>query len=193
MNKKSIEHKSFKFEKTEEKKCDEKQCNKLGEYIAPKSPKNSEKYLFCIDHIKIYNKRWNFFAGRSQQEIYDYQKNDFFENRPAKSFTKGENAKIKFEFDYFLDKSKVKFSKKTKKFEKNLKNSFNIDTKKSLDIFGLKSDVSEDLVKKKYKELVKKYHPDLNKNYSNKERKIKEINKAYKILVKFAKVNHGNK
>ena len=193
MKKKSIEHTDFKFSKTEENKCDAKQCDKLGEYIAPKSPKSSETYLFCIDHIKIYNKRWNFFAGRSQQEIYDYQKNDFFENRPTRSFTKGENSKIKFEFDYFLNKSKIKFSKKTKKFEKNLKYSFNNEVKQSLDIFNLKSDISESLIKKKYKELVKKYHPDLNKNYSNKERKIKEINKAYKILLKFVKVNYGNK
>ena len=45
--------------------------------IAPKSPNSKEKYSFCLSHVKEYNKRWNFFAGKSQSQIYDYQKNDF--------------------------------------------------------------------------------------------------------------------
>ncbi len=59
------------------KQCDEKGCNEEGSFIAPKSPNNREKYFFCLKHIKLYNKRWNFFAGKSQAEIYNFQKNDF--------------------------------------------------------------------------------------------------------------------
>ena len=54
-------------------------------------------------------------------------------------------------------------------------------------IFKINSTFSELILKKRYKELVKKYHPDLNKNYLNKEKKIKEINRAYNILLKFIK------
>ena len=60
------------------RQCDEKGCNEEGNFIAPKSPNNNEKYFFCLKHIKLYNKRLNFFAVKSQSEIYKYQKNDIF-------------------------------------------------------------------------------------------------------------------
>ena len=56
-----------------------------------------------------------------------------------------------------------------------------------LKIFDIKDDFNEQQLKKKYKELVKKYHPDLNKNFHNKEKNIKEINKSYSKLLKFVK------
>ena len=96
--------------------CQEKNCFNEGEYIAPKSPNSKEKYFFCLEHIKIYNKRWNYFAGKSQKQIYDFQKNDFFEGRPTRPFSYGYDSKIKFEFEYELNREKIKFKKKNKSF-----------------------------------------------------------------------------
>ena len=166
--------------------CDEKECNKPGSYLAPKSPNSKEMYTFCLEHIKVYNKRWNFFAGKSQKQIYEFQKNDFFDGRPTRPFTRGFNSKIKFEFENILDKDDIKFKKRREKnYQK--KSKINIGIEKSLKIFKIDSTFSELILKKRYKELVKKYHPDLNKNYLNKEKKIKEINRAYNILLKFIK------
>ena len=39
------------------KQCDEKGCNEEGNFIAPKSPNNNEKYFFCLKHIKIFASR----------------------------------------------------------------------------------------------------------------------------------------
>ena len=63
--------------------------------------------------------------------------------------------------------------------------SLNEQVEHSLITLNLKPDVNEEQLKKKYKALVKKYHPDVNNNILNKEMKMKEINKAYKILQKF--------
>ena len=41
------------------------------------------------------------FAGKNQKQIYDYQKNDFYQGRPTSPFTNGKSSKIKFEFDFF--------------------------------------------------------------------------------------------
>ena len=46
-------------------KCDQENCNLPGEFKAPKSINSSAKYNFCLHHVKIYNKRWDFFAGKS--------------------------------------------------------------------------------------------------------------------------------
>ena len=39
---------------------------------------------------------------------------------------------------------------------------------------------------------LKKYHPDLNKNFIDKEKKIREINKAYKTLMKYIENNNDS-
>ena len=171
------------------KKCDEKGCNEDGKFIAPKSPNSGEKYFFCLKHIKLYNKRWNFFAGKSQREIYNFQKNDFFEGRPTFPFSEGMNSKIKFEFDYFINKEKLKFNQKRKKFEKNKNRILNSEINESLRIFKLEENFNEKDLKTLYKQLVKKYHPDVKNNIRNKENMIKKINNAYKLLLNFLKVS----
>ena len=168
--------------------CQEKGCLNEGEYEAPKSPTSKEKYFFCLHHIKIYNKRWNYFAGKSQKQIYDFQKNDFFEGRPTRPFSYGYSSKIKFEFEYSLDEEKIKFKRKNKSLYRSKKN--NTKLQNDLNIFSLSDDFSEKILKKRYKELVKKYHPDLNRNFLNKDSKIKEINNAYNFLLQLAKDNH---
>ncbi|MEL0246563.1 MAG: DnaJ domain-containing protein, partial [Alphaproteobacteria bacterium] len=62
---------------------------------------------------------------------------------------------------------------------------FSAEISKFLKIFDFKDEFNEKELKKRYKELVKKYHPDLNKNFLNKEKNIKEINKSYSRLIKF--------
>ena len=56
-----------------------------------------------------------------------------------------------------------------------------------METLDLDSNTNKEILKKKYKSLVKKYHPDVKNNLEDKEMKIKEINKAYKILQKFFK------
>ena len=183
MKKKATDSYIF-FDKADERKCDEKNCKEPGEFFAPKSPNSSEKYLFCSKHIKLYNKRWNFFAGKSQNEIYEFQKNDIFEGKPTKPFSTGSASKINFEFDIIFDTQKLKFRKKRKGFENKENYSFNEQIENSLIILKLEPNFSEDQLKARYKKLVKKYHPDVKNNINNKEKKMKEINKAYKILQK---------
>ncbi len=187
MKKKSIDNSVFFQNEDCEKKCDEINCDQAGEYYAPKSPNSSEKYVFCLKHIKLYNKRWNYFAGKSQNEIYEFQKNDFFEGKPTKPFSNGSSSKIKFEFLYVFDNEKIKYRKKRKRFENTANYSLNDQIKNSLDILNLTIDLNNDQLKRKYKTLVKKFHPDVKNNIKDKEKKMKEINKAYKIIQKFVK------
>ena len=121
------------------------------------------------------------------KDDFGLQKNDIFEGKPTKPFSTGSASKINFEFDIIFDTQKLKFRRKRKGFENKENYSFNEQIENSLIILKLKPNFSEDQLKATYKKLVKKYHPDLNKNYLNKEKKIKQINKAYNILLKFLK------
>ena len=161
-------------------------------YLAPKSPGNKEMYIFCIDCVKIYNKRWNYFAGKTQSEIYDFQKNDQLESRPTRPFSKAKQSGIKFEFEHYFDASRINFKKRDNKSDSFEDKFLSSEIKTSLEILGISEKISKISVKKRYKELVKKYHPDLNKNFIDKEKKIREINKAYKTLMKYIENNNDS-
>ena len=90
---------------------------------------------------------------------------------------------------FFLTKRICNLKKKKhKKNSQPKKNNSRLE--KALKIFSLNNDFNEIKLKKRYKILVKKYHPDLNKNFLNKDNKIKEINRSYNILLETIKKKH---
>jgi molecular chaperone DnaJ len=57
-----------------------------------------------------------------------------------------------------------------------------MEKKDYYDILDVKRDVSQDDLKKAFRQLARKYHPDLNKGSKEAEEKFKEINEAYHVL-----------
>ena len=74
-NKKSFSY--FLEEKDDEflaltKYCEWGSCQKKGEYKAPTSREKLRDFKwFCLEHIKLYNKGWDYFKGRTTDEIYN--------------------------------------------------------------------------------------------------------------------------
>ena len=57
--------------------CDWDNCKETGAYKAPVEKDNSKKYrLLCLNHIKIFNKSWNYFENMNDQEIEFFIKSD---------------------------------------------------------------------------------------------------------------------
>ncbi len=79
-----IQKNNLSWEKTNYKKCDSPKCNEKGEYKAPKSRVMLNKYFyFCLDHIKEYNKSWDFYKGMSVEQIENSMRSDTFWDRPS--------------------------------------------------------------------------------------------------------------
>ena len=162
-------------------KCDQFGCEKKGEFKAPKSINSKEKYNFCLEHVKEYNKRWDYFAGKSQSEIYQFLKNEMYQNKPTKPMSYKISHNVNFEFNF------GNFFNVNKNYSKNIQNK-NVDEKilKALNLFKLKTPLKIDKLKKRYNELVKKNHPDLHGGDIKKNNLLKKINNYYKILQKIA-------
>lgn len=44
--------------------CDHPECDRTGQFRAPRNRDNLDQfYWFCLDHVREYNARWNFFEG----------------------------------------------------------------------------------------------------------------------------------
>lgn len=168
--------------------CDHPGCAGAGEFRAPKSRALTDYYWFCLDHVRDYNKAWNYFAGMSMDEIMNVQAATATWNRPTwRMGQKGEGGHFSeinddlgifaangFAFTSGPDKTRESFAE-SKVASK--------DERRALAILNLDAPVTVADIKAKYKELVKIYHPDVNGGDAGSEEKIKEINHAYSLLM----------
>ena len=174
--------------KNANKKCDYEKCNELGRHKAPRSRSNlNSYYFFCLKHVREYNKSWDFYKGLSVEEIELSLRKDIVWDRPSWPL-KGNPNKIIDQLKDFFNKDYSLFEK-DRDFQNFLKNkivdvNLTSEEHKSLEILDLSMPISVDRIKKKYKKLVKIFHPDVNDNNKEAEKKFKEINEAYKILLK---------
>ena len=162
--------------------CDWDNCKKPGLYKAPIERDNSKKYrLLCLEHIKIFNKSWNYFENMTNQEIEYFIKSDLTWHKSTKNFGSSENF-FNILWNNALD-DKINIFK-TSNYKDFKKAKISQTDRDALQTMELNEDVKWQKIQSKFKELVKKYHPD--KNHGNKkfEEKLKKITLAYSQLKK---------
>ena len=190
MNKHKIDIKKnhLSWEKTYVKKCDKQDCEKKGEFRAPKSRVMLNEYFyFCLDHVKEYNKSWDFYKGLSVNQIENSMREDTIWNRPSWPL-KGNPYKVIEQINNFFsdDTNDLNLNENDNNFFKNklLDETLTKEESKALNILNLELPLTLDKIKKNYKKLVKIFHPDVNGNNKKAEEKFKEINQSYKLILK---------
>ena len=167
------------YVKKQNLKCDWNLCKELGQFKAP--AKENQNYLwFCEQHIKEYNRKWDFFEGMSQVEIEDFIFKDITGHRKTQKFGSNDNFFHKL-WDNVIEDELLNISK----FKKTLSQDRQKYTEKqilALKKMELKPNISWIAIKEQFKKLVKKYHPDMNAGSTKYEDKLKEITIAYSYL-----------
>ena len=162
-------------------------CTRIGDHKAPVSKKKLREYqYFCLDHVRIYNRAWNYYEGMSESEVEIAVRSDTVWNRPTWPMGSDNDAEapptvsgFKFEgcadvfgfFDHESEPSHVAGEQLSRK------------ERQALLILGLELPATEDEVKARYKALVKRHHPDANGGDKNAEERFKKINEAYEIII----------
>lgn len=167
------------------KTCDMPGCSHFGDHKAPKDRSLSDYYWFCLDHVREYNKAWDFFEGMSPTEIENHLHSSFYGDRPTWHY--GLEIKNPEEFLYHKAWQAYNYTDKNPEFEKpgsknTQKASPLTPEREALGIMGLEEPVTFEQIKSRYKVLAKKYHPDMNKGSSESEELLKRVNMAYTIL-----------
>jgi len=161
--------------------CDHKNCKKIGKYKAPIEKDNSKKFKWlCLDHIKEFNRCWDYFKGMSNQEVCDFLKSDMTWHKPTQSFSSSDNF-FKVLWNNTL---KDEFDKAKLKSEYNHMSQFKFDHNdiKAFGILGVSVGLKWEKIQDKFKTLVKKFHPDINLGNKQYEEKLKLITLAYTQL-----------
>ena len=161
--------------------CDWNNCKEEGSYKAPLEKDNSKKYrMLCLNHVKEFNKNWNYFEGMNDSQICDFIKSDMTWHKPTQSFSSSDN------FFKILWKNALKDELENPEFKINNSNKFgaNFDNNdiRAFSILGIPVGLKWEKLQKKFKKLVKKYHPDMNPGNKKFEEKLKIITLAYTQL-----------
>ena len=156
-------------------------CKKEGLYRAPKDRSLSSYYWFCLEHIKEYNKNWNYYKDLSPEDIELSIRHDTVWHKPT--WKLGENTHIssknlKDPFKLFPD------SKKENHFQQKIeKPKYSKQVQEACDFLEIKEELTLAVLKKQYKKLAKKFHPDVS-TIKNADILFKKLNEYYTILIK---------
>ena len=161
--------------------CEWDNCTESGEFKAPLEKDNSKNYRWlCENHIKLFNKNWNYFDGMRQNEIENFLKSDLTWHRPTQKFGSSDNFfnilwnnALNGKFNFFKEEKVINGLNGRRLSEKD---------KDAFKIMELESNADWPIIQKKFKTLVKKFHPDRNAGNKEFENKLKKITLAYSHL-----------
>ena len=179
-------------EEADARPCEMPGCLEPGEFRAPKSRDGAAGYLlFCLDHVREYNKSYNYFADMAPDEAASFQHSAAYGHRqtwPMGHRTATMRAKAGFSetagfsdpFGFADQKAERAAAKEAeKRRQRRQYTAEQRDAFRTLDI-----DPTDDLhaLKRHYKQLVKRFHPDANGGDRRAEDRLKNINQAFSVL-----------
>ncbi len=170
--------------------CDWNKCEKIGEYKAPVEKDNSKDYrLLCLEHVKEFNKNWNYFSGMNDREICDFIKSDMTWHKPTQSFDSSDNF-FKVLWKNILNETKNNAEIRDKGSMRQFR--FDQNDLKAFNILGISVGLKWEKIQERFKKLVKKFHPDMNLGSKKYEDKLKVITLAYTQLKNTYKNKNDN-
>lgn len=177
-------------------RCEWEGCDQAGLHKAPKGRhREGEYHRFCLEHVRQYNKSYNYFSGMDNDSIAQFVKSASTGHRPTWRMGQnvaGERSARRQDsreeapwtgptydpFDLFRGTHTYQPESREERLMRRMtraqKNAFEI----------LKLDVSTDKaeIKTRFKELVKRHHPDANGGDRSSEERLRQIIQAYNVL-----------
>ena len=184
--------------------CEWPGCEKKGDHRAPRSPDELSSFRwFCIDHVREYNKKWDFYSGMTPDEIEHARAADRRWERPTWRM-KGQKPKgtpthphaegrawERFGFEDPMDvlgeNATINpgdvLDKERRKQRRRLLPKGDLKALKVLDLDEL---ATHESVRERYKSLVKELHPDMNGGDRSEEERLRSVIVAWSHLKKSA-------
>lgn len=167
--------------------CEHEGCNEPGKYRAPKNPDNLEDfYWFCLNHVREYNLKWNFFENHSEEELERQFAADKVWERPTKPFGKrgptaqGAAAEARAWARLGIDDPHEVLGEKATRNPgsgrgQHTARRLPATERRALDILDARDDWTKAEIRAQYKSLVKDLHPDLNGGDRSDEERLQEV------------------
>lgn len=176
---------------SEARKCDWRGCSNPGLYRAPKSRDDLNNFnWFCIDHIRDFNKTWNYYANYSEEDMEAARKADLAWDRPT--WKLGDKPKrpdgpaghadgrawARFGFDDPMevlgDNGTINpgGAGETKRAKRRL---LPKNEQSAVEILGMPPEATRKEIRTQYRALVKDLHPDMNGGERRDEDRLRDV------------------
>ncbi len=188
-------------------RCDHPGCAGKGEFRAPKGRHQEGAYWrFCLEHVREYNARYNYFAGMTDDAVSSYQKSAVTGHRPTWSmgvnawrrngtpgtadgqtnpWAEGEfrGPRVADPFQFFREAGFGPHvgTRETPEMER-ARPAVRAAERKAFMTLDLEVTASAEEIKARYKALVKRFHPDANGGDRAMEDRFRDIVQAYSFL-----------
>lgn len=169
-------------------------CHKPGLHKAPLGRDFEGQYVrFCVDHVRQYNKSYNYFSGLEDDDIQRFMKDALTGHRPT--WTMGRNGSTPG------NPARAATAKRARRWSGGVRDPFELfgsdDQRpdiekhrpkvrsleaKAFETLDLSTSASNEEVRNRYKTLVKRLHPDANGGDRGTEDRLREVIQAYKLL-----------
>jgi curved DNA-binding protein CbpA len=177
-----------------EPKCQWDGCQLPGTHRAPVGRmKEGEYFCFCIDHVRQYNKSYNYFAGVADSDVARFQKEALTGHRPT--WAMGTNGAMRASTGMSGMRSGTAgyynrlndphgfvgspgFSRTVPERRRKLRTL----EARALETLGLPEAATGREIKSRYKALVKMHHPDANGGDRGSEDRFRDVVQAYRLL-----------
>ena len=187
--------------------CDHPGCREEGLHRAPRSRERLREYFyFCLEHVRAYNRAWDYFAGMDEDEIEAERRRDACWQRPSwplGSIGHDDRGGYRYRDDFGIFENGFEARRR----DGNGRHRRGGDghgtgeahrdgrgygwrrgprpetpAEKALAELDLVGPVTFEAVKARYKELAKRLHPDANGGDRSTEDRLKIVNQAYATL-----------
>jgi curved DNA-binding protein CbpA len=172
-------------------RCQWDGCTEAGTHRAPVGRmREGEYFRFCFDHVREYNKGFNYFSGLKDTEIARFQKEALTGHRPTWKMGANGGARQSPDFSQARSGSAHSYSRVRDPFgffagrkvdtprERKLKSL----EARAMETLGLGAKATGAEIKARYKELVKRHHPDANGGDRSSEERFRDVLQAYRVL-----------
>lgn len=162
-------------------------CREPGEFRAPLQPGGFDgpgRYrMLCLDHVREFNARYNFFAGMTPEEIAASQAPYAGWERETRAFAaSGADAPPKWsDFRDPMDALGARF-RRAKQRAADADAGISQADRDALRTLGLEAGADLRAVRQAYSTLVRRYHPDRNGGDRTHEAKLQAVIAAYAQL-----------
>lgn len=168
--------------------CDQDGCDEPGEFRAPpdshcrsRGEGPGEWRWFCLDHVRAFNDRYNYFAGMSADEIEAEHRPHAGWERETRAFSAAPHLGPRWaDFTDPLDAIGARFAR-TAAPRADGKPLSERD-RRALRTLGLGADADRRALRRRYADLLHRYHPDRNGGDRTHEKALQDVISAYTLL-----------
>jgi len=178
--------------KAEAPRCQWDGCEEPGTHRAPVGRmKEGEYFRFCFEHVREYNKSYNYFSGLSDGEIARFQKEALTGHRPTWTISGNSSAQAAPDFSTRRSGHAGYYSRIGDPFNLFGSGGQTVEPRerrvkpleaKALETLGLDAKATGADIKARYKTLVKRHHPDTNGGDRGSEERFRDVIQAYRLL-----------